>query len=146
MTDLLLKNVRAGRDPVDVLVRGGRIRKIGPALEAEPGMALEDGGGALLLPGLIEGHTHLDKTTWGSPWYVNQVGPALTDRIHNERQWRASTGHDAASHARALARAGGDRGAARRGLDHHRRRHLRPCGGTARRQRRLRRYCRSRAR
>lgn len=103
MTDLLLKNVRAGRDPVDVLVRGGRIRKIGPALEAEPGMALEDGGGALLLPGLIEGHTHLDKTTWGSPWYVNQVGPALTDRIHNERQWRASTGHDAASHARALA-------------------------------------------
>lgn len=103
MTDLLLKNVRAGRDPVDVLVCGGRIRKIGPALEAEPGMALEDGGGALLLPGLIEGHTHLDKTTWGSPWYVNQVGPALTDRIHNERQWRASTGHDAASHARALA-------------------------------------------
>lgn len=104
MTDLLLKNVRVPQGgAADVLVSDGRIRQIGPALGADPGMAVEDGGGALLLPGLVEGHAHLDKTTWGSPWYVNEVGSALTDRIHNERQWRASTGHDAASHARALA-------------------------------------------
>ena len=103
MTDLLLKNVRVQDAIADVQVRAGRIRQIGPALAAEPGMAVEDGAGALLLPGLVEGHAHLDKTTWGSPWYVNEVGSALTDRIHNERQWRASTGHDAASHARALA-------------------------------------------
>ena len=57
----------------------------------------------MLLPGLVEGHTHLDKTTWDSPWYVNQVGPALTDRIDNERAWRATSGHDAAAHSRALA-------------------------------------------
>ncbi|MFD4839756.1 amidohydrolase family protein [Achromobacter sp. NPDC058515] len=106
MTDLLLKNVRAPQgDAVDVLVRNGRIRQIGPRLDAEPAVAVEDGGGALLLPGLVEGHTHLDKTTWDSPWYVNEVGSALTDRIHNERAWRASTGHDAASHSRALAMA-----------------------------------------
>ncbi|MPT41098.1 MAG: cytosine deaminase [Achromobacter sp.] len=103
MTDLLLKNVRVQDAIADVQVRAGRIWQIGPALAAEPGMAVEDGAGALLLPGLVEGHAHLDKTTWGSPWYVNEVGSALTDRIHNERQWRASTGHDAASHARALA-------------------------------------------
>ncbi len=103
MTDLLLKNVRVQDAIADVQVRAGRIQQIGPALAAEPGMAVEDGAGALLLPGLVEGHAHLDKTTWGSPWYVNEVGSALTDRIHNERQWRASTGHDAASHARALA-------------------------------------------
>ncbi|MGY6270071.1 amidohydrolase family protein [Achromobacter denitrificans] len=103
MTDLLLKNVRVQGAPADVLVRGGRIREIAPGLDAEPGIAVEDGKGALLLPGLVEGHAHLDKTTWGSSWYVNEVGPALTDRIHNERQWRAGTGHDAASHARALA-------------------------------------------
>ncbi|MNQ58136.1 N-isopropylammelide isopropyl amidohydrolase [compost metagenome] len=104
MADLLLQNVRAPQGgAVDVLVRDGRIQQIGPRLQAGPDVPVEDGGGALLLPGLIEGHTHLDKTTWGSPWYVNEVGPALTDRIDNERAWRAGTGHDAASHSRALA-------------------------------------------
>ncbi|MGO4397024.1 amidohydrolase family protein [Achromobacter sp. PAB15] len=104
MTDLLLKNVRVSPSgAVDVLVRGGRIAQIGPQISATPDTLTEDGGGALLLPGLVEGHTHLDKTNWESPWYVNEVGSALTDRIDNERAWRASTGHDAASHARALA-------------------------------------------
>ncbi len=104
MTDLLLKNVRTPQGvAVDVLVRDGRIQNIGPGLGAEAGVPVEDGLGALLLPGLVEGHTHLDKTTWDSPWYVNEVGPALTDRIENERAWRARSGHDAASHSRALA-------------------------------------------
>ena len=57
----------------------------------------------LLLPGLVEGHAHLDKTTWGSSWYVNDVGSALTDRIDNERDWRAASGHDAHVHSQALA-------------------------------------------
>lgn len=104
MTDLLLKNVRVSPgDTVDVLVRAGRIARIGAAIDGETDALVEDGGGALLLPGLVEGHTHLDKTNWESPWYVNEVGSALTDRIDNERAWRASSGHDAASHARALA-------------------------------------------
>ncbi|WP_447988096.1 amidohydrolase family protein [Achromobacter spanius] len=107
MTDLLLKNVRVAAndaaDAVDVLVRGGRILQIQAGIQAPADVPVEDGGGALLLPGLVEGHTHLDKTNWDSPWYVNTVGPALTDRIENERTWRANTGHDAASHARALA-------------------------------------------
>lgn len=104
MADLLLTNVRTPQgEAVDVLVRGGRILQVGPGLDADPAVAREDGGGALLLPAFIEGHTHLDKTTWGSAWYVNKVGPSLTDRIDNERKWRADTGHDAASHSRALA-------------------------------------------
>ena len=104
MTDLLLKNVRVSPgDTVDVLVRAGRIARIGAAIDGAADALVEDGGGALLLPGLVEGHTHLDKTNWESPWYVNEVGSALTDRIDNERAWRASSGHDAASHARALA-------------------------------------------
>ncbi len=104
MADLLLTNVRTPQgEAVDVLVRGGRILQVGPGLEADSAVPREDGGGALLLPAFIEGHTHLDKTTWGSAWYVNKVGPSLTDRIDNERKWRADTGHDAASHSRALA-------------------------------------------
>ena len=104
MTDLLLKNVRPlGGPAVDVLVQGGRIAQLGAGQQAPEGVTQEDGQGALLLPGLVEGHTHLDKTTWGDAWYVNAVGSALTDRIDNERQWRAKTGHDARSHAKALA-------------------------------------------
>jgi len=104
MTDLLLNNVRLpDGTAADVLVSRGRIERIGPNLQAPAGVPHEAGDGALLLPGLVEGHTHLDKTTWDSPWYVNQVGPALTDRIDNERAWRAASGHDAAAHSRALA-------------------------------------------
>jgi cytosine deaminase len=65
---------------------------------------VEDGGGALLLPGLVEGHTHLDKTLWGLPWYRNEVGPALTDKIDNERAFRAVTNHDAGAASLAMAR------------------------------------------
>jgi cytosine/adenosine deaminase-related metal-dependent hydrolase len=106
MSDLLLKNVRPlGGPAVDVLVQGGRIASLAAGQDKPDGVAVEDGQGALLLPGLVEGHTHLDKTTWGSAWYVNNVGSALTDRIDNERQWRAKTGHDARTHAKALATA-----------------------------------------
>ncbi len=104
MTDLLLNNVRLpDGTPADVLISRGRVERVGLGLQAPAGVPQEQGGGMLLLPGLVEGHTHLDKTTWDSPWYVNQVGPALTDRIDNERAWRAASGHDAASHSRALA-------------------------------------------
>ena len=94
--DLLLRNVRPlGGAAVDVLVRGGRIAAVGPRLDAVAGVREEEGAGALLLPGLVEAHAHLDKTNWGLPWYVNEVGPRLEDRIANERRWRAESGHDA---------------------------------------------------
>ncbi|WP_406857965.1 amidohydrolase family protein [Alsobacter sp. KACC 23698] len=85
--DLLLRNVRPmGAASVDVLVKGGRIDAVAPALEAPAGVAVEDGGGALLLPGLVEAHTHLDKSLWGMGWRPNSAGPRLLDKIDNERQ------------------------------------------------------------
>ncbi len=83
---LLLTNVRpmAG-PPIDVLIEAGRIAAIGPKLPAPPGATVEDGDGELLLPGLVEAHTHLDKSLIGLPWYVNEVGPKLLDKIDNER-------------------------------------------------------------
>ena len=46
----------------------GTIAAIGPGRADSPhGMPPSDGAGALLLPGLIEGHTHLDKTALGWP-------------------------------------------------------------------------------
>lgn len=110
MRDLLIRNVRPmGADACDVLVRDGRIHAMGAALAAlssvDPATAIEEGRGALLLPGLVEAHTHIDKTLWGMPWYRNEVGPNLIDRIDNERQFRAASGHDAAAQSLALSRA-----------------------------------------
>ncbi|VTU22056.1 N-isopropylammelide isopropyl amidohydrolase [Variovorax sp. PBS-H4] len=103
---LLLRNVRPlGGAAVDVLVQEGRVAALRPALEAAPGCVVEEGGGALLLPGLVEGHTHLDKTMWGLDWYRNEVGPRLIDRIDNERTFRQASGHDAAAQSLALAKA-----------------------------------------
>ncbi|HZZ09138.1 MAG TPA: amidohydrolase family protein [Paraburkholderia sp.] len=106
MNDLLIRNVRTGLgSPLDVFVEDGRIARVGPRIDAGDGCVVEDGAGMLLLPGLVEGHTHLDKTHWGMPWYRNEVAPRLTERIENERRWRATSGHDAGAQSLALARA-----------------------------------------
>jgi cytosine/creatinine deaminase len=103
MTDLLLRNVRPmGGAATDLFVRGGRIAA-GPA---PAGTQEEDGRGLLLLPAFVEGHTHLDKTTFHLPdWLVNEVGPRIEDKIDSEREWRARTGHDAGAASLAMARA-----------------------------------------
>lgn len=83
---LLLKSVRpmAGTS-VDVLISGGKISKIAADQDTPAGVAVEDGRGEILLPGLVEAHTHLDKSLWGLPWYTNEVGLRLIDKIDNER-------------------------------------------------------------
>jgi len=106
MPSLLIRNVRPlGAPAVDVLVRDGRIAQTGAALSAPADAAVEEGGGALLLPGLVEGHTHLDKTLWGMDWYRNEVGASLVDKIENERAFRHASGHDAAAQSLVLAKA-----------------------------------------
>ncbi len=103
---LLVNNVRPlGGHATDVLVRDGRIAAIGTNLEIPPGTPTEDGNGALLLPALIEGHTHLDKTLWHlKQWVTNDVGPTIQDKIDNERHWRAANAHDAGEASLAMAK------------------------------------------
>ncbi|MCF7547541.1 amidohydrolase [Pseudonocardia sp. WMMC193] len=89
--DLLLRRVRPhGAPETDVLVRAGRIAATGPDLDA-PGVPVEDGGGALLLPGFVDAHCHVDKTYWGR-WVPNTAGPTLAERIDNERARRDELG------------------------------------------------------
>ena len=84
--DLLLRDVRPmGGPTTDLLIRHGRIVEIAPAIEA-PGVPVEAGGGAILLPGLVEAHTHLDKNLLGLPWQPNSAGPTIQDMIDNERR------------------------------------------------------------
>ena len=108
--DLLLRNIRPmGGAPADILIRGGRIAETGPALSA-PGVAVEDGQGAIAIPGLVEAHTHLDKTVMGMGWYENAVGADLRAMIDNERAARTTLGLDphrqSMRHALALIGAG----------------------------------------
>ena len=109
MARLWIRNARrfdAPASAVDVRIEGAHIVDIvphEPGAVVPAGVVVEDGAGALLLPGLVEAHTHLDKTMWGLDWYVNEVGPDLQDRIDNERVFRARSGHDAAAQSKALA-------------------------------------------
>jgi cytosine deaminase len=92
-----------GAAAADILIEGERIAAVGPALAAPPDAVAEDGAGLLALPAFVEGHTHLDKSLWGMPWYVNEVGPRLIDRIDNERAQRRKLGLDAARQGKRLA-------------------------------------------
>ena len=86
-TDLLLTNIRPmGGDTTTMLIRDGRIAALGSP--GEPGIPDLDGGDRIALPGLVEAHTHLDKTLLGHLWYRNEVGPRLIDKITNERTVR----------------------------------------------------------
>jgi dihydroorotase len=65
VTKLLLKGGRVldpgrGTDAVlDVAFADGKVAAIGPALRAEPGAAVRDVAGCLVVPGLIDLHTHV---------------------------------------------------------------------------------------
>ena len=84
--DLLIRNIRPlGAPATDLLIRQGRIARIGPGLAAD-GAATEDGAGCIALPGLVEAHTHLDKSLWGMGWRPHQAGPRLIDKIETERR------------------------------------------------------------
>lgn len=94
MTDLLIRNIRPmGAAVADILIRDGRIAAIGPDLAARDA-AIEDGQGAIAIPALVDAHTHLDKTTWGMPWYTGRKGGSLQDLIDNERNSRLPLGLD----------------------------------------------------
>lgn len=93
-SNLLIRNVRPmGGANVDILVERGRITRIEPDLSAL-GAPVEEGGGRIIIPGLVEAHTHLDKSLIGMAWYRNEVGPRLMDKIENEREAKTRLGID----------------------------------------------------
>lgn len=94
MSDLLIRNARPmAQAPADILIRDGKIAAIGPGLVAE-GVAVLDADNAIVIPALVETHTHLDKTTWGMPWYEGRKGGVLQNLIDNERDNRLEIGID----------------------------------------------------
>ncbi|MGW4244511.1 amidohydrolase [Nocardia sp. NPDC004722] len=106
MNDLLLTGGRpwtpgAPVVPADILIRDGRIAAIGPALSAD-GVDAVDLAGALVFPGLVDAHCHLDKTMYGGPWVPNTGGRTLAGRIANGEGRRDELGLPSADYAANL--------------------------------------------
>jgi cytosine deaminase len=86
---VLLNNAKlANGDHADIAIANGVISAI-----AAPGTLPSDGatldlGGDLLLPALVEGHIHLDKTHWGAPRMPHIEGRSVRERIAAERAAR----------------------------------------------------------
>ena len=110
MANLILRNIRPrGEAETDLLIEGGRIKAYGRQPDL-PGVAVEDGRGAILWPGLVDAHTHLDKNLLGLGWHVNNRAAVLQGRIDFERENRTALGIDphrqSMRHALELVRTG----------------------------------------
>lgn len=65
----------------DIEVADGRIANLLPPSTDTPAL--------LILPPLVDGHIHLDKTLLGLPWVPNRAGDTVASRIEAERGVRA---------------------------------------------------------
>lgn len=89
--DVLVRDVRvaASADRVAIAIRDGSVDVVGDEPIGWTG-PIVDGGGHLALPGLVDGHAHLDKTMWGLTWRAHSADPerGLAGLIDNERTGR----------------------------------------------------------
>ena len=89
MTLLLRDGLLPDGGRADLLLADGRIARIAPAGTVPPdGAEVRDLGGLLVLPGLVEGHIHLDKTLLGLPWMPHVPGGSVPERIEAEKRLR----------------------------------------------------------
>lgn len=90
--DILIRNARPmGGEPIDLIIRNGRFSTAGSDRPAQQ----IDAAGYIALPGLVEAHTHLDKTLIGMDWFENRIGPTRNDRILADRRAKHELGVDA---------------------------------------------------
>ena len=71
---------------VDIGLADGRIASLGDgAATLSNSVPTLDIGGDLVLPGLVDGHVHLDKTLTGTPWMPHAAGPTRMSRIETDK-------------------------------------------------------------
>ncbi|MER7559618.1 amidohydrolase [Nocardioides sp. NPDC126508] len=87
---------------VDVALVDGRIASVSPAATSVTEGDL-DLDGALLLPALVNGHAHLDKTFLGAGWQPHRPGTTVRERVAAEHTLRAEVAVPVVERARALA-------------------------------------------
>ncbi|MGJ7038696.1 cytosine/adenosine deaminase-related metal-dependent hydrolase [Shinella sp. BE166] len=89
--DILIRNARPmGGEPVDLVIRDGHFSTAG-----DPAAQEIDASGHIALPGLVEAHTHLDKTLIGMDWFENRIGPTRNERILADRKAKRELAIDA---------------------------------------------------
>ncbi|MFT6582389.1 MAG: cytosine deaminase [Alphaproteobacteria bacterium] len=88
LTNLKLPDGREGAIFIrnGVIVSGGESPVRG---KSDAAICTIDCDGALALPGLVDGHMHLDKTLFGTSWFSQQAGPTRQSRIDTEKRLRA---------------------------------------------------------
>jgi cytosine/creatinine deaminase len=105
MNDLLLRGTRIwGGGIADIAIRDGRVSAIGAAAGNVAAKEIIDATGTIALPGLIDGHAHLDKTLWRTPWHSHRAGPTVLERIDNERRVLRALGLSPARQSARLLR------------------------------------------
>lgn len=90
---LVLTNVRPwGGAPSDIVIEGDRIRSVETTGASPTPPDAIDGGGLVALPGLVNAHAHVDKSSWGRPWESYGGEGGTQGRIAHERSRRDALG------------------------------------------------------
>ena len=88
----------------DLEIAGGLIAALHAPGSADPASERIDLAGALVLPALVDGHIHLDKTHWGAPRLPHVEGRGVRERIAAERVERHRVALPIEARAAALIR------------------------------------------
>jgi cytosine/adenosine deaminase-related metal-dependent hydrolase len=99
--DLVLADVRLDGAAADIGMGMGRILSIAPS-GSLAGRVVEQGRGLLALPGLVDGHIHLDKTFLGLPWAPHRPDGSVAGRIAAEKAQLRAIAEPMAVRARRL--------------------------------------------
>ncbi len=100
--DLVLRNARGDDGQrMDIAIGDGRIAHIG-ASGSTDGKSEIDAAGGLVLPSLVDGHIHLDKTLWGLPLVSHVPGATVQQRVVAEKVTRRQHRDGAVDRARRL--------------------------------------------
>lgn len=87
MTRRIFTNaVAADGQPLEFTVDGGRFAAIGAEVPRADGIEVVDLGGRLVLPGLVDGHIHLDKSFVGDRWHPHRAAGSLRERLAVEKR------------------------------------------------------------
>jgi cytosine/creatinine deaminase len=99
----LANAVLPGGRRVDVQIADGLIGEVADAGgPARPAAERIDLGGALLVPGMVDGHIHLDKTLLGLPFQPHRAGNTVAERIAREKQLRRELRYSVEDRAKRL--------------------------------------------